>query len=119
MPWAGTLADCFRLPVELLTVIDIGRLLTSVEGARRFDALVEQAKGQGKAYLERTSERFAGGPVRPSADQRIAAELIIENGAADESTLIAMTTHGRSGLGRWLLGSVARRFCVARPTPCC
>jgi nucleotide-binding universal stress UspA family protein len=36
-----------------------------------------------------------------------AEELIIDKAAADKNTLIVMTTHGRSGIQRWLLGSVA------------
>ena len=32
---------------------------------------------------------------------------MIEKAAADKNTLIVMATHGRSGIQRWLLGSVA------------
>ena len=35
--------------------------------------------------------------------------MIIEKAAAEEGTLITMATHGRSGLNRWLLGSVAEK----------
>jgi nucleotide-binding universal stress UspA family protein len=37
------------------------------------------------------------------------AEVISQVAAADLDTLIAMTTHGRSGIRRWLLGSVAEK----------
>jgi len=36
-------------------------------------------------------------------------EVILDNAAADKHTLIAMATHGRSGLNRWMLGSVAEK----------
>ena len=36
-----------------------------------------------------------------------AEELIIDKAAADKNTSIVMATHGRSGMQRWLLGSVA------------
>ena len=36
-----------------------------------------------------------------------AEEVVIEKAAADKDTLIVMATHGRSGIQRWLLGSVA------------
>ena len=36
-------------------------------------------------------------------------ELIIEKGEADTAMLITMATHGRSGLNRFLLGSVAEK----------
>jgi nucleotide-binding universal stress UspA family protein len=117
IPWARILAERFRMPVELLAVIDLGRLLTSVEGARRFDALVEQSARQGKAYLERISGRFVGNPVTRSVERGAAAELIIERAAADKSILVAMTTHGRSGLERWLLGSVAEKVLRGSTNP--
>ena len=99
----------FKLPVELLAVIDPGALLTSVERARHFDNLAEQRSRKSKEYLERIAERFAGSRVKRSVEQGSAAEVIIEKAAADKSTLVAMTTHGRSGLNRWLLGSVAEK----------
>ena len=37
--------------------------------------------------------------------------------ASFEADLIAMTTHGRSGVRRWLLGSVAERVLRASPLP--
>ena len=46
-----------------------------------------------------------------------AAEAIIESAAAEKETLIAMATHGRSGLDRWLLGSVAEKVLRAASNP--
>jgi nucleotide-binding universal stress UspA family protein len=40
-------------------------------------------------------------------DKGNAAEVVIERAASDKDTLIVMATHGRSGIERWLLGSVA------------
>lgn len=117
MPCARTFAEQFKLPVELLAVVDIGTFLTSVERARRFDKLVEQVSHQSKAYLERISGRFAGTRVRRNVEQGSPAEVIIEKAAADKSILIAMTTHGRSGLNRWLLGSVAEKVLRATTNP--
>jgi nucleotide-binding universal stress UspA family protein len=36
-----------------------------------------------------------------------AQDVVIDKAAADKETLIVMATHGRSGIQRWLLGSVA------------
>jgi nucleotide-binding universal stress UspA family protein len=117
VPYARTFARGLKLPVELLAVVDVGSLLTSVETARFFDNLVEEESRKSKAYLERIAERFAGSRVKRSVEQGSAAEAIIEKAAADESTLIAMTTHGRSGLNRWLLGSVAEKVLRATTNP--
>lgn len=37
------------------------------------------------------------------------AASIIDIAAATDDRLIAMTTHGRSGMGRWMLGGIAER----------
>ena len=55
--------------------------------------------------------------MRRSVEQGSPAELIIEKAAADKATLIAMTTHGRSGLNRWLLGSVAEKVLRTTTNP--
>lgn len=117
VPYARTFARGLKLTVELLAVVDVGSLLTSVETARFFDNLAEQESHKSKEYLERIAERFAGSRVKRSVEQGSAAQVIIEKAAADESTLIAMTTHGRSGLKRWLLGSVAEKVLRAATNP--
>ena len=38
------------------------------------------------------------------------AEEILTHSARNDVDLIAMSTHGRSGLGRWALGSVAEKI---------
>jgi len=117
MPYARAFARGLNLPVELLAVVDVGALLTSVDRARLFDNLAEQESLKSKQYLERIAERFIGSRVKRSVEQGSAAEAIIEKAAADKSTLIAMTTHGRSGLNRWLLGSVAEKILRGTTNP--
>lgn len=45
-----------------------------------------------------------------------AAEAILSFAEEEEIELIVLTTHGDSGFGRWLFGSVAER--VTRHSPC-
>jgi nucleotide-binding universal stress UspA family protein len=44
------------------------------------------------------------------------ASVIVETASAEDVDLIVMTTHGHTGLTRWVLGSVTER--VLRDTPC-
>ena len=48
----------------------------------------------------------ARGSIRHGSD---AAAEIVDYAEANDVDLIAMTTHGRSGVSRWVLGSVASR----------
>jgi nucleotide-binding universal stress UspA family protein len=43
--------------------------------------------------------------------------VIIERASADKNTLIAMATHGRSGVNRWLMGSVAEKVLRGTSNP--
>jgi len=64
---------------------------------------------EAKAELATVAEKVA--KLGVNADVRVIyghpAEMIIDAAASDQHTMIVMSTHGRSGLGRWLYGSVA------------
>jgi nucleotide-binding universal stress UspA family protein len=117
LPYARRFARGLKVPLELLAIIDVGVLLTSVEKARIFDSILGQETHKSKEYLERIAERFSGSRVKRTVEQGKAAEAIIEKAALDKLTLVAMTTHGRSGLNRWLLGSVAEKVLRATTNP--
>ena len=78
-----------------------------------------QRKKQAADYLEKTSEglRRQDVVVETRVGVGSAADEIIK--AADEikADLIAMSTHGRSGLSRWALGSVTDRVLRAGSVP--
>ena len=46
-----------------------------------------------------------------------AATCIVEYAEANDIDLIVMSTHGRTGLGRWTYGSVANKVLQAAPCP--
>jgi len=75
---------------------------------------------QAAAYLERVAGRLReqGLQVRTRVVvARHAAEAILEEAEAQASNLIALATHGRGGLKRLLLGSVADKLIRAAGSP--
>jgi nucleotide-binding universal stress UspA family protein len=69
-------------------------------------------------YLHQVKERLNRQGVS-SVEERLlkgyAADAIVDLARETPYSLVAMTTHGRSGVGRWLLGSVADRLvCQSR-----
>ena len=60
-------------------------------------------------YLKRIAERSSrrGIKVDWNHSRRIAAEAIIDAAGVSRDRMVVMTTHGSSGLKRWLLGSIA------------
>lgn len=72
------------------------------------------------AYLDQVASRMTDRGVtteKTSSDGTNAAEEIIQRAAADDVSMIVMTSHGRSGIGRWLLGSVADKVARSATVP--
>jgi nucleotide-binding universal stress UspA family protein len=111
LPYARYLAGRFKIPIELLAVIDIAEIAAhmSADKARFLDTMIEDGIKHSTAYLRGVASTFSGGDVKCSVERGRAEDLIIEKGEADSAMLIAMATHGRSGLNRFLLGSIAEK----------
>lgn len=109
LPYARSLAKALTIPVELLEVVDPDalRLLANPEQGRFLDTLLAERRGKSEAYLEKIARSFQGTRVQCAVENGKAEHLIVDKAAADKNTLIVMATHGRSGIQRWLLGSVA------------
>jgi nucleotide-binding universal stress UspA family protein len=56
-------------------------------------------------------------PVKPHVRIGIPADEIIDTGDELDDALIVMTTHGRTGIGRWIYGSVADKVVHAAQAP--
>jgi nucleotide-binding universal stress UspA family protein len=68
------------------------------------------APEQTRQYLQKLSASFsATTDIACTVEPGNPADKIVELAAAQPDTLIAMATHGYSGLQRWLLGSVAEK----------
>ncbi len=119
LPLARFLARRLEMPVQLLGVIDLTELARSVSAAENLylDGLVATETRTSEAYLAEIAKTFAVGAVHWLVAKGKAADVIIETAAADKTTLIAMATHGRSGLNRFLLGSVAEKILRGAANP--
>jgi nucleotide-binding universal stress UspA family protein len=64
-----------------------------------------------ESYMEEMRKRVAGSGLNVQAViiEEDAAEGIVEYARRNNIDMIIMATHGRSGIGRWALGSVADR----------
>jgi len=106
LPHAIEIARRFEAQVELLTVVP-----ASVEDA--IGPAAEEAwdprKLEAQEYLEAVASRLSqeGIAVRTAVRRGDVAEEIIDHAA--HCDLIVMCTHGRSGLGRWVYGSITDR----------
>ncbi|MEX0805127.1 MAG: universal stress protein [Candidatus Binatia bacterium] len=110
LPYGRTLAETLEIPVELLGVVDMGALAAQIShgSARYFETIIAASVRSSEEYLKRIAKTFPGHEVNCTVEKGKAEEVIIEKTGSD-ATLTAMATHGRSGINRLLLGSVAEK----------
>ena len=119
LPYARAFARALGLRVELLSVVDSMDFARTMHAGhvRDFDPLIEAATQEGQRYLENTARSFGGTEVSYAVERGLADQIIIEKAGSDKETLIAMATRGRSGIHRWLMGSVAEKVLRGATNP--
>jgi nucleotide-binding universal stress UspA family protein len=108
LPHARALARALEIPIILITVIGTAADFFT-KRARCLDTLIEDSMRNSEEYLKKISKTFPVASIQYRVEKGRAEDAIITNAAADIGTLITMASHGRSGLNRWLLGSVAEK----------
>jgi nucleotide-binding universal stress UspA family protein len=119
LPYARFIADALNIPIELLAIVDVASIATQVasQSAKYIDAIILEGERHGSLYLEKIVDEFPGFAAKTIVRRGKPAETIIETAATDKGTLITMATHGRSGIKRWLLGSVAEKVLRGTANP--
>ncbi len=80
---------------------------------------IARCKLEDKQYLDNIEKRLksAGLKAHPELLTGKPADAIIDYASKNPVNLIVMSTHGRSGLGRWVYGSVAEKILHGTSTP--
>lgn len=134
---AGGLLGCILAPQDGSTVAEaalgrLAQLFPDRKGALHLLGVVEAYAGPAKLGADDVVSRFyqlqadelkaklmgiASGKAQVHLDLGRPASKILDHAASLKATLIAMSTHGRSGLTRWTLGSVTEQVLHASPVP--
>ena len=71
-----------------------------------------EQKQAAEAYLQKISAKasLAGAAVKTEAPYGVPAEKLAEYASKNQIDLIVIATHGRSGVSKWVWGSVADRI---------
>ncbi|HEY33596.1 MAG TPA: universal stress protein [Dehalococcoidia bacterium] len=82
------------------------------DGTRYINWAIEQCKNVSKEYLTRVKKRLEDTGLKISIEVLMGntADEIIDYTKQNPCNLIVMSTHGRSGVGRWVFGSVANKI---------
>ncbi|MBL8058886.1 MAG: universal stress protein [Anaerolineales bacterium] len=96
--------------------------LAGTEGVLWPDQSLGVSRKEAKQYLDNLLKpglhpELAGVPIHTAIVDGDVASVIVDTAAAEGVDLIGMSTHGRSGLTRWMLGSTAEKVLSAAPCP--
>ena len=117
LPHAAATAAGLGLTVQLVSVVPPTVQYVSMAGAgemynSNLETMATQALDDAASYLAQVRERLLSQGTNTVENHVLRGDpagSIIDLAAATSDKLVAMTTRGRSGLGRWILGSVADR----------
>lgn len=107
LPYVAELARCTGAEVEIVTAVSDVSLWDPIATAVAWEREEELALG----YTESQREGLESNGVKATTKvvRGDPAKAIVSAAAEDGSELIALSTHGRSGISRWLFGSVTGR----------
>jgi nucleotide-binding universal stress UspA family protein len=118
---AVDLAKANGAPLMIVHVLPVLPLLPDAYmAASTYDQLTAAQRNQAQKQLNRLVARAKAAGARASArvlDGGVAAERIVRFARSRRADLIVMGTHGRTGLTRALLGSVAARVVALAACP--
>lgn len=105
------LAGQFDATVHLLHVVDVQTAAGPFDAGGVGQEFVSRLETEGQEVLEEVTDAVDGTDVSiPTALVRgRPSEAILDHAAEHDADLIVMGTHGRTGVGRHILGSVAER----------
>jgi nucleotide-binding universal stress UspA family protein len=110
LPYAEAVAANSRATINLIQIISPpGTVEANLLGGPDWRKFVNAMRDAGESYLKSIAERLSGKDIKVSYEVLTGdpADKIVEYSTAKGANLIAMSTHGRTGLSRWVLGSVA------------
>lgn len=116
---AERLANCFGAEIVLFEVVPFMPIYGSPELVTPL-IVDEKQKEAAEKYLVSLSDELKKKGFKATAvvrtGQQVAVE-IIDFAKESGANLIVMCTHGRSGISRWVLGSVALKVLTRAETP--
>jgi nucleotide-binding universal stress UspA family protein len=117
---AVAIADAFDGELHALNIVDVATVGTSADVVPT-ETMIEALTERGEAAVEAVAEHGsdAGIEVVTEVQQGFPGSGVLEYAREHEADLIVMGTHGRTGLGRVLLGSTTERLVRQAAMPVC
>lgn len=119
LPYVQDLAKFTKAEIVLLRVAVNPAMEYSFTDPSIASHIIRDMEAETKTYLDAVCNRVEQEGIKTSylIREGSVAESILEVADAMEADMIAMSTHGRSGLKRWVMGSIADRVVRHSPIP--
>ncbi len=119
LPHVRSLATAFGLDLDLLSTFGPSHTYSGPNPSSYPHQVEDNLRAQSMDYLHSIKSSIVSLGVPVSCTVRLGepASWIVSEAERDPNTLIAMSTHGRSGITRWVLGSVADQVLHATTVP--
>ncbi|HKG24245.1 MAG TPA: universal stress protein [Thermomicrobiales bacterium] len=123
LPVATAIAARLGIPVHLLQAINPATLLapspvgTGGYGAEVYTEIEDELTAAARENLDEAAKEAGAARVPVTTTVVEGPPVSAIDDAAEAGDLIVMTSHGRSGFRRWLLGSTAEKLVRTGPVP--
>ncbi|MSQ11842.1 MAG: universal stress protein [Dehalococcoidia bacterium] len=121
LPVAEQMAKGLGARLDLLSIVeeDVVAAIANPMGGRYAAQVEASAQTVAKDYLAKVADRLKlpKDKVKTKVMVAMVPEAIVREAEKGPGTLIVLSTHGRSGVGRWVLGSVADKVLHATKAP--
>lgn len=120
LPRAIALANRLSVPVLLVAVSEVERMAAiygTTLSAAAYGELANESEAELVKLLEGVAERVKAEGVEVAFNVLSGAVAPAIDSVTEPGDIIVMTSHGRGGVRRWLLGSVAERLARSAKVP--
>jgi nucleotide-binding universal stress UspA family protein len=120
LPYAEALARNFNGELILLWVIPPPIIASEYGDLAVYDAALTSAEVEANRYLSNLQETYRQRQIRTRTmilTSPSVPDAIVDVATEEKVDVIVKTTHGRSGLSRWLFGNVAAKVLQQAPCP--
>jgi len=120
LPYVQEVASALGSEVVMLRVVESELKIHSIGAPDRIlvpEQVIEEIRQAAKKYLDGEKRKFLSGAVRTLLkDGNIAYEILMVS-EEEKVSIVAMSTHGLSGIERWMLGSISDKILQSGKTP--
>jgi nucleotide-binding universal stress UspA family protein len=124
LPAAGAIASGHGLPIHLVTALDVSGLtpvaapgMAMPVSGELYTQVYNDLEAGARAALAEAADTLASAGAAVTTEVRVGSPYSVIVDILRPGDIVVITSHGRTGVRRWLLGSVAEQLVRFAPAP--